>query len=238
MRWRRWDGGSKLGRAHGVRMQLVSQRTARRFHTHCETSCQHSCPKEERLHQRSGSCSLSSSARAGSKAPRCRYPSTTSEAVNRGSRQIGEEEFVDHARTRDANGALLFASWMCRHHHSARHALGSHLHRLAVVEAAHHLAFRALLELIGGQVQTRLDERMIEHGVLFAARNIGEASQVSQHGPGAILSIEPEEGEPLWELVRREGARDRREGLAQFRSVATVAPVAKRAEPTFNYGSG
>jgi hypothetical protein len=153
-------------------------------------------------------------------------------------RQIGEEEFVDHSRTRDANGALLFASWMSGHHHPARHTERSHWHFWTVVEAAHHLALRALLELIGGQVQTRLDERMIEHGVLFATGNFGEASQVSQHGPGAILSIEPEEGEPLWELVRREVARDRREGLAQFRSVATVAPVAKRAEPTFNYGPG
>ncbi len=153
-------------------------------------------------------------------------------------RQIGEEEFVDHSRTRDANGALLFASWMSGHHHPARHTERSHWHFWTVVEAAHHLAFRALLELIGGQVQTRLDERMIKHGVLFATGHKGEASQVGQHGPGAILSIEPEEGEPLWELVRREVARDRREGLAQFRSVATVAPVAKRAEPTFNYGPG
>src|SRR5713226_3371928 len=146
-------------------------------------------------------------------------------------RQLGEEEFVDNARTRDANWALLVASWMGRHHHPARHTLGSYRHLWAVVEAAHHLAFRALLELIGGQMQTRLDKRMIEHRVLFAAGHKGEASQVSQHGPGAILSIEPEEGVPLWELVLREVARDRREGLAQFRSVATVAPVAKRAEP-------
>src|SRR6266699_7134153 len=45
--WRRWDGRSKLGRAHGIRMQLMPQRTARRFQTHCETSCQHSCPQAE-----------------------------------------------------------------------------------------------------------------------------------------------------------------------------------------------
>ena len=45
--WGRWDGRSKLGRAHGIRMQLMPQRTARRFQTHCETSCQHSCPQAE-----------------------------------------------------------------------------------------------------------------------------------------------------------------------------------------------
>jgi hypothetical protein len=38
-------------------------------------------------------------------------------------RQIGEEEFVDDARTRDANPALLFASWMGRYYHAAKRAL-------------------------------------------------------------------------------------------------------------------
>jgi len=53
---------------------------------------------------------------------------------------IGEEEFVDDARTRDPNPALLVADWMRRHHHAAPHALGSHGHVRAVIEAAHQLA--------------------------------------------------------------------------------------------------
>ncbi len=77
--------------------------------------------------------------------------------------RVGEEEFIDDARPRDANRTLLVALGMGGHHHAAQHALGSHRHLWTVVEAAHHLAFRALLELIGGQVQTRLHERMIEH---------------------------------------------------------------------------
>ena len=77
-------------------------------------------------------------------------------------RQVGEEEFVDDACARDPNGALLFPGWMGGHDHAAQHALGSHRHLWAVVEAAHHLAFWALLELIRGQVQTRLNQRMIE----------------------------------------------------------------------------
>jgi hypothetical protein len=79
---------------------------------------------------------------------------------------------------------------------------------------------------------------MIEHRVVFAAGNIGEPSHVGEHGPGAILSIEPEQGALLWELVGREIAPDGSEALAQFRSVATVAAVAKRAEPTFNCEPG
>ena len=41
----------------------------------------------------------------------------------------------------------------------------SHKHTRTVVEGAHCLTFRALLELIRGQMQTCLDEGVIEHGV-------------------------------------------------------------------------
>ncbi len=55
---------------------------------------------------------------------------------------------------------------------------------------------------------------MIEHGVLFASCHKGEASQVGQDGPCAILSVEPEQGTLLWDLVRGEVVRDRRKALA------------------------
>jgi hypothetical protein len=80
-------------------------------------------------------------------------------------------------------------------------------------------------------VQTCLDERMIEHAVLFAAGHIGEASQICQHCPGAILPVEPQQGTRLRKLVRGEVARDRRKSLAQLRAVATVPSITKRAEP-------
>jgi hypothetical protein len=54
------------------------------------------------------------------------------------------------------------------------------------------LTFRALLELIGGQVQTCLNERMIQHRVVFAAGHKSKVSQVRKHGPGAILAIQPQ----------------------------------------------
>ncbi len=54
-------------------------------------------------------------------------------------RQIGEEEFVDDARTRDANRALLFASFMGRHYHAVQHALGPYRDLRTIVEAAHDL---------------------------------------------------------------------------------------------------
>jgi hypothetical protein len=85
-------------------------------------------------------------------------------------------------------------------------------------------------------VQTRLDERMIEHRVLFAACHNGEASQVGEHGPGAILSSELEQGAFPRELVRCEVTTDSREGLTQFLPVEPVASVAKRAEPLETVG--
>ena len=87
------------------------------------------------------------------------------------------------------------------------------------------------MNLIGGQVQARLDERVIEDGVLFPSCHESETSQVGEDRSGPILAIEPEQGPRLWDLMRGEVARDRRFALTQFLPVATVAPIAKRAEP-------
>jgi hypothetical protein len=108
--------------------------------------------------------------------------------------KIGEEEFVDDARTRHAHGALLFGGWMRCHHHAAAHAFGPHWHLWAIVETAHRLALWTLLELIRGKMQTRLDQRMIEGSILFATRHKREARQISKHGSRAVLAVEPEEG--------------------------------------------
>jgi len=80
-------------------------------------------------------------------------------------------------------------------------------------------------------MQTRLDQRVIEHRVLFAASHEGEAREIGEHGPRAILPVEPKQATCWRELVRCEVASDRRECLAQFHSVASVASIAKTAEP-------
>ncbi len=151
-------------------------------------------------------------------------------------RQVREEEFVDNTRTGHANRTLLEAFWMGRYHHATRHALGANRHFWTVVEAAHDLAFRALLGLIGRQVQPRLHERMIEDGVVFAAGHESEASEIGEDGPRAILTIEPEQRVCWWKLVRGEIATNGRQALTQFLSVATVAAIAKRAEPVETVG--
>src|SRR5713226_3053776 len=82
------------------------------------------------------------------------------------------------------------------HDHSAPHAFWPHWDLWAIVEAAHDLAFRALLGLIGRQVQTRQDKRVIEHTVLFASGHKSEASEVYQHGSRAILSKDMQQRRP------------------------------------------
>ena len=76
-------------------------------------------------------------------------------------RKVGKEEFVDDACARDSDGTFLFRGWMGSHDHSAQHASRSHRYLWTVVETSDHLAFWALLELIRGEVQTRLDQRMV-----------------------------------------------------------------------------
>src|SRR5438128_4892003 len=57
-----------------------------------------------------------------------------------------------------------------------------------------------------------------------------------QHGPGAILPIEPQQGALRRKLVHSEITTDGREGLAQFLPIESVASVANRAEPLVAVG--
>jgi hypothetical protein len=102
--------------------------------------------------------------------------------------KVREEEFVDDARTRDTHWTLLFGGGMGGHH-PAQHPCRSYRDLRAIIEATLRLAFRALLDLIGRQMQTRLNERMIEGGVLFAAGHERKASHIGEHGSRAILAI-------------------------------------------------
>src|SRR5579883_650021 len=108
-------------------------------------------------------------------------------------RQVREEQFVDHSFSCDATGTLLFACRMRGHDDAIELAIGPDRDLWTVVEAAHHLTFGSLLHLIGGQVQTRLNERMIKEAIVFAAGHKREASEVGEHRSIAILAIEPDQ---------------------------------------------
>src|SRR5262249_24466628 len=111
------------------------------------------------------------------------------------------------------------------------HALGSHRNLWAIVEAAHHLAFRTLLELIGGQVQACLNQRMIKQVIIFATGHKREASHIGEHYPVAILAIEAQQRAFWWMLVCRQIPPNGRNCLAQFLSISAIPTVPKPAEP-------
>ena len=88
-------------------------------------------------------------------------------------REGGEEEFVHDACTRDANRTLLFARGMRCHDDTVPRAIWSHGDLWTIVEAAHHLAFRTLLDLISRKVQT----------LLFITRTDVSRSQLNHVSP-------------------------------------------------------
>jgi hypothetical protein len=153
-------------------------------------------------------------------------------------RKTGEEEFVDDPCARDSDGAFLFRGWMGSHDHSAQHASRSHRHLWTIVETANHLAFWALLELIRGKMQTRLDQRMGEHTVVFPSRHKREACHLGKCSPRTILPIESEQRMRRFEPIRGKIARDRSQSLAQFLPVMAVPFVSETAEPMIAMGLG
>jgi hypothetical protein len=82
---------------------------------------------------------------------------------------------------------------MRSHDHAAQHTSRSHRNLRAVVETALGLALRALLELIGWEVQTCLNEWVIEDRVLLATGHKGEARHLGECSPRALLAVEPEQ---------------------------------------------
>lgn len=76
----------------------------RRFHIHCARIWANSWPLGVREYQRSASCSTSSSASVVSNDPRCRYRSSTSEAVNERRGQVTSNQLVDDPISFRTNG--------------------------------------------------------------------------------------------------------------------------------------
>ena len=100
--------------------------------------------------------------------------------------QVRKEEFVDHPCACDAHGALLVACGMRGHDHAAGHTIRSHRDLGAIVEAAHHLTFRTLLELIRRQMQTGLNQRVIEQAIVFAPGHKRKTGEIGEDRPIAI----------------------------------------------------
>jgi hypothetical protein len=120
---------------------------------------------------------------------------------------------------------------MGRHHYAAGHPLGSHWHLWTVVETAHGLTFRTLLETDRGadaNAPEPADDR-VRCTLCHGSRT--RSPPICQHSPGAIVAVESEQGALVRDLVRRQVTTNGRETLAQFRPVAPIAFVPNTAEP-------
>jgi hypothetical protein len=146
-------------------------------------------------------------------------------------REMREKEFVDHALVGVADAALFRGSRMGRDHDAAAYPLWSHQDIGAVVELPHQATFRAAELLIGRQMQTALDRLLIQNGVIFPAHDEREACQIGDDGPRPILSIQPQKGADRRKMVGIQIASDGSQPPAQFLPVASIAFVAKTAEP-------
>src|SRR5258708_24646852 len=145
--------------------------------------------------------------------------------------KIREEEFIDDTRAGDTDWALPRVRRMGCHHHAAALSRWPHRHIRTIVERAHQITFRAYELLIGWQVQAALDLRSLQHCVVFAARHIGEACQIGDDSPRAILPIQPQQDQLLWQAIRLAVEPYRGHCPAQFFPVESVARVGERAEP-------
>jgi len=104
------------------------------------------------------------------------------------------------------------------HHDAAPAALWSHGDVRTVVERAGRLAFWATLLCIRGQLQAHLDLWRIQHRVVLAASDKGKACHISEHGSGAIGSIQAQQHALFEEVMGLQILLDDRERPAQFLS--------------------
>ena len=93
-------------------------------------------------------------------------------------REIGEKEFVDHPLAGVTDAALFLGGFVGGHHDTAAGARLPHRDIGAVVELAlpSHLSSR-LNCWSEGQAQTALERLLIQHAVIFAAHDEGEAGK-------------------------------------------------------------
>lgn len=146
----RLEGLSKLGGAHRRGGQLMTQ-----FQTqvpHPVTDPLPGAPFRTGRDDTSGRGRgyWSSSARAGSKAPRYRRERDDLGGRERLLRQVREDQLVDDAVSGEADATLLRGLRMSRHSDAKAEPCWSHRHVKAVGERAHPPAFRACERLIGG----------------------------------------------------------------------------------------
>ncbi len=151
-------------------------------------------------------------------------------------REIGEKEFVDHPLAGVTDAALFLGCWVGGHDDTAAGARLAHRDIGAVVELPHQATFWAAELLVSWQVQTALDRLLIQHAVIFAAHDEGEACQIGDDSPCSILSVQPQQGRCRRKTVCLQIAPNGGQPLAQFLPVESIASVSETAQPLGTVG--
>ena len=107
--------------------------------------------------------------------------------------QVRKEQFVDHTFSCDANWTLLLPSGMRGHNDAIERAIGPDWDLWAIVEAALHLTFGTLLNLIRWQMQPCLNQRVIEQAIVLATGHKRKTDEIGEDRSIAILPIEPDQ---------------------------------------------
>ena len=151
-------------------------------------------------------------------------------------RQIGQEEFVDHAGAGHTDPTPGCPGRMGRYDDPASHAFRPQREIRTVVEGAHHPAFRMGELLIGRKFQASLDLGSLQNLIVFAPDHIRQSCEIGEDGCCAILPIQAQQGALLGAVVRFEVVSDGRHCPTQFCPVLPIARIAKSGQPLMGMG--
>ena len=97
----------------------------------------------------------------------------------------------------------------------------------AVVQGAHHPAFRVGQRLLGRKLQTSLDLGSLQDLRVFAAHDIRQSCQISEDGSRPILPVQAEQGTRFGVVVRFERPLDGCYCLTQLCSVFSIPGISQ-----------
>jgi len=151
-----------------------------------------------------------------------------------GERALGEirqEQFVDDARAGDADPTLGCPGRMSRHDEPTSHALRPQGQIRAVVEGAHHPAFRVGQVLIWRKFQASLDLGSLQDLRVFATHDIRQSCQIGEDGSCPILPIQAQQSALCGVVMRFEVASDDCHRPTELDPVLAIARIPKSGKP-------
>jgi hypothetical protein len=125
-----------------------------------------------------------------------------------------QEQFIDDPITLDAHPMLFRSCGMSRHHDPTALLAWAHQDIRAVIEGTDVCTFRTAELLIGGKEEPKLDLGQRKHLIVFATHDHRESSNVREGDSGPIESVEPQQHGCYWQLMGHQVLLDLGHGSA------------------------